>query len=108
MKAVIGRLNHNPVAKFLPTQPACHRTPFLYPPAPHPRFAPQEMERTAKMMQEDMPLTFQDMQRTSKEFEILGKQLNYLAGVVVSARCCVCSLALWWGASRSATWRAWW
>jgi hypothetical protein len=42
------------------------------------------MERTAKMMQEDMPLTFQDMQRTSKEFEILGKQLNYLAGVVVS------------------------
>jgi hypothetical protein len=55
------------------------------------------MERTAKMMQEDMPLTFQDMQRTSKEFEILGKQLNYLAGVVVSARCCVCSLALWWG-----------
>ncbi len=37
-------------------------------------------------MQEDMPLTFQDMQRTSKEFEILGKQLNFLTGAVVSTR----------------------
>ena len=33
----------------------------------------QEMERTARLMQEDLPLTFQDVQRTSKEFEILGK-----------------------------------
>lgn len=32
----------------------------------------QEMDRTARMMQEDMPLTFQDIQRSSKEFEILG------------------------------------
>jgi hypothetical protein len=75
------------------------------------------MDRTAKMMQEDLPLTFQDLQRTSKgelgsrhcmcclqagstvgdaihvwqapqphtaaEFEILGKQLNMLASVLV-------------------------
>lgn len=46
------------------------------------------MERAARVMQEDMPLTFQDMQRTSKEFEILGKQLNYLTGVVVSVGWC--------------------
>jgi hypothetical protein len=46
----------------------------------------QEMEKTAKLMQEDLPLTFQDMQRTSKEFEILGKQLNHLTGVVVRPR----------------------
>ena len=39
--------------------------------APRP-LAPQEMEKAARMMQEDMPLTLQDMQRTSKEFEILG------------------------------------
>lgn len=47
------------------------------------------MEKAARVMQEDMPLTFQDMQRTSKEFEILGKQLNYLTGVVVSVCRCV-------------------
>lgn len=56
--------------------------------------ARQEMEKAARVMQEDMPLTFQDMQRTSKEFEILGKQLNYLTGVVVSA--CRCVNAWWW------------
>lgn len=52
------------------------------------------MERTARMMQEDMPLTFQDMQRTSKEFEILGKQLNYMAGVVVSSAAAAARMAM--------------
>jgi hypothetical protein len=42
----------------------------------------QEMEKTALMMQSDMPATFKDMQTTSREFEVLGKQLNYLINTI--------------------------
>ena len=59
------------------------------------------------MMQEDLPLTFQDMQRASKEFEILGKQLNYLAGVVVSSRRrCGCVCVGGWGPCGCVRWSA--
>lgn len=41
------------------------------------------MEKTALLFQQEMPVTFQDVRKTSEEFELLGKQLNYLFGVVV-------------------------
>jgi len=60
--------------------PAAQYPPTAFP-APLP-FAqlPQEMEKTAKVMQEDMPLTFQDMQRTSKEFGERGRRVIWWEG----------------------------
>ena len=46
--------------------------------------AAEEMEKTALMFQEDVPLTLRDMQRASEEWELVGKQFNFLVGTVVS------------------------
>ena len=35
-----------------------------------------EMERTALLMQSDLPLTMKEVQKASEEFELVGKQLN--------------------------------
>ena len=46
--------------------------------------AAKEMEKTALMFQEDLPLTMQDVQRASEEWELVGKQVNFIVGSVVS------------------------
>lgn len=45
--------------------------------------AAEEMEKTALMMQVDIPVTMLDIQEASQEFELLGKQLNYLAETLI-------------------------
>jgi len=45
--------------------------------------AAEEMEKTALMMQVDIPVTMADIQEASQEFELLGKQLNYLAETLI-------------------------
>lgn len=45
--------------------------------------AAEEMEKTALMMQVDIPVTMADIQEASHEFELLGKQLNYLAETLI-------------------------
>jgi hypothetical protein len=45
--------------------------------------AAKEMEKTALMFQEDIPLTMRDIQRASEEWELVGKQFNFLVGTVV-------------------------
>lgn len=46
--------------------------------------AAKEMEKTALMFQQEMPLTMQDVQRASEEWELVGKQVNFVFGSVVS------------------------
>lgn len=38
--------------------------------------AAEEMERTALLLQSDLPLTMKEVQKASEEFELVGKQLN--------------------------------
>ena len=38
--------------------------------------AAEEMERTALLFQNDLPLTMREVQKASEEFELVGKQLN--------------------------------
>lgn len=45
--------------------------------------AAKEMEKTALMFQQDIPLTMQDMQRTAEEWELVGKQVNFIVTSVV-------------------------
>jgi hypothetical protein len=42
----------------------------------------EEMDRTAAMFREDIPLTMQDVQRTAEEWELVGKQVNFLVASV--------------------------
>lgn len=41
-----------------------------------------EMERTALMFQQDLPLTMKEVQKASEEWELVGKQLNVVFGSV--------------------------
>lgn len=45
--------------------------------------AAKEMEKTALLMQRDIPITMEEIQQASEEFELLGKQLNYLTTTLV-------------------------
>ena len=44
-----------------------------------------ELEKTAIMFREDIPLTMQDLQRTAEEWELVGKQVNFVVASVVSS-----------------------
>lgn len=44
--------------------------------------AAEEMERTALMFQNDLPLTMKEVQKASEEFELVGKQLNVIVSSV--------------------------
>jgi hypothetical protein len=44
--------------------------------------AAKEMQKAALLMQLEIPVTTSDMRKTSEEFELLGKQLNFLLGLV--------------------------
>ena len=44
-----------------------------------------ELEKTAIMIREDIPLTMQDLQRTAEEWELVGKQVNFVVASVVSS-----------------------
>jgi hypothetical protein len=45
--------------------------------------AGQEIQKTMLLVEADLPLTMQEVRKTAEEFEVLGKQLNYLLGAVV-------------------------
>lgn len=47
------------------------------------RHTAEEMDRTAAMFREDIPLTMQDVQRAAEEWELVGKQVNFLVASVV-------------------------
>ena len=83
-----GRLGSwwNPGQRHAPCGTPTHR---VSPPPP----PPQEMERTARMMQEDMPLTFQDLQRTSKEVRPPAVLLLCTHAMPCRAVCCMLPLA---------------
>ncbi|KAG7672703.1 hypothetical protein KSW81_001662 [Nannochloris sp. 'desiccata'] len=46
------------------------------------RHTAEEMDKTAAMFRDDIPLTMQDVQRTAEEWELVGKQLNFLVASV--------------------------
>jgi len=46
------------------------------------RHTAEEMDKTAAMFREDIPLTMQDVQRTAEEWELVGKQVNFLVASV--------------------------
>ena len=43
----------------------------------------EEMDKTASMLREDIPLTMQEVQRAAEEWELVGKQFNFLVASVV-------------------------
>lgn len=45
--------------------------------------AAQDIQKTMALIDQETPLTLQEIRKASEEFELLGKQLNYLLGVVV-------------------------
>jgi hypothetical protein len=45
--------------------------------------AAKEMEKTALLFQQDLPVTMQEMQKAAEEWELVGKQVNFIVTSVV-------------------------
>lgn len=45
--------------------------------------AAKEMEKTALIFQQDLPVTMQEMQKAAEEWELVGKQVNFIVTSVV-------------------------